>query len=225
MKTQESSQIKAALERLIAGTATEADRDSLQQALQAGTIAVVTGERAVAVGGDATGAVITTGDGNVVLSFKEVDAAAIREILTSISSGVSPQMLDLEISHRLGPLPILMADIFTYTQLHTAKGSVLGKAEFHPRVGKLGEFEPLFSEFQGRSLFSLIWELQQLVPDQEKETLTNPLESARKLPNFFDQLILLVPVGEDDSKWQMDRGFLVQYKEVLKGFDTGRWRA
>lgn len=225
MKTQESDQFKAALERLIAGTETDADRTSLGQALQSGRIDIVTGDRAVAVGGDANGAVITTGDGNVVLSFKEVDAAALREILAAISPRVSAQMLDLEIGHRLAPLPILLADIFTYTQLHTAKGAVVGKTEVHPHVGKLGEFEPLFAEFQDKSLFSLIWDLQQSLPDQEKQMLAKPLASAKRLPHFFDKLVMLAPVGEEDSKWQMDRNFVAQYQEVLDGFATDRWKS
>src|SRR5262249_19679117 len=133
------------------------------------------------------------------------------------------QMLDLEISHRITSLPILLEDSFTYTQLHTAKGSVHGKAEQHPSVGKLGEFDPLFSEFQGRSLFSLIWELRQIVAEKEKKVIGSVMESAKRLPYFFDKLILLAPVGEDDSKWQMDPKFLTQYTNVLQGFDIGRW--
>jgi hypothetical protein len=133
------------------------------------------------------------------------------------------QMLDLEISHRLAPLPTLLADVFTYTQLHTAKGAMLGRSEYHPKVGKLGEFEPLFAEFQNKSLFQLIWELRQTVPEPERTALKQPLEAARRLPHFFDKLVLLVPVGAEDSKWQMDRQFIAPYKDVLKGFDIGRW--
>ena len=45
-------ELKAALERLIAGTATEADRDTVRTGLSTGV--VVTGENAVAIGGDAS---------------------------------------------------------------------------------------------------------------------------------------------------------------------------
>jgi hypothetical protein len=142
----------------------------------------------------------------------------------STSAGIR-QMLDLEISHRITSLPILLEDSFTFTQLHTAKGSIHGKAEQHPSVGKLGEFDPLFSEFKGRSLFSLLWELRQIVAEEEKEVIGSVLESAKRLPYFFDKLILLAPVGEDDSKWQMDPKFLTQYINVLQSFDIGRWSA
>ena len=68
------------------------------------------------------------------------------------------------------------------------------------------------------SLFSLIWELQQLLPHQEKERLKPALESVKELPSFFDRLVLLVPVGDEDSKWRMDRKYLQKYKETSKGF-------
>lgn len=63
---QDQNELKAALERLIADTATEADRRALQQALLAGQIVYTTGEDAVAIGGDAPGAIIITG--NVVMT-------------------------------------------------------------------------------------------------------------------------------------------------------------
>jgi len=132
-------------------------------------------------------------------------------------------MLDLEIGHRIAPLRLLLGEVFTFTQLHTAKGAVNGKAEHHPTVGKLGEFEPLFPEFQDKNLFVLIWELRKIISDREKETLAKAIESARRLPSFFDKLVMVAPVGEDDSKWRMDPKFLDQYREVLKGFEIDQW--
>lgn len=77
-------ELKAALERLAAGAGTNADCQALRQALQARHIVVATGERAVALGRDATDAIIVTGNGNVVIAFKGGEAAAIRQALASL---------------------------------------------------------------------------------------------------------------------------------------------
>jgi hypothetical protein len=65
------------------GTASEADRRAVRSALLAGVL--VTGERAVAIGGNASDVVIATGDGNTILSFKGTDAASIHEVLQSLA--------------------------------------------------------------------------------------------------------------------------------------------
>lgn len=77
------NELKAALERLIAGTANEADRSAVQTALTSGVL--VTGERAVAIGGNASDIIITTGDQNIVFSFKGADAATVRAVLSSLA--------------------------------------------------------------------------------------------------------------------------------------------
>lgn len=61
------NKLKSALERLLAGTASDADRNALRTALNTGVL--VTGERAVAIGGNASDVIITTGDQNIVLFF------------------------------------------------------------------------------------------------------------------------------------------------------------
>jgi len=73
--------LKGALERLIAGCSTEQDREQVQAALAAGALSIATGERAVSLGGDANGAVIVTGDGNVVIRIDASGAAAIDRLL------------------------------------------------------------------------------------------------------------------------------------------------
>jgi tetratricopeptide (TPR) repeat protein len=65
------NELKAALQRLIDDNASEADRDAVRTAQNAGVL--VTGERAVAIGGNASDAIIITGDQNIVVS----DAAAV----------------------------------------------------------------------------------------------------------------------------------------------------
>ena len=79
--TSGPNELKAALQRLIDGNASEADRDAVRTALNAGVL--VTGERAVAIGGNASDAIITTGDQNIVFVFK--DAAAALTALSSIA--------------------------------------------------------------------------------------------------------------------------------------------
>jgi len=74
------NELKVALQRLIDGTASEADRDVVRTALNTG--ALVTGEGAVAIGRDASDVIVTTGDQNIVFSFKGADAATV---LTAIS--------------------------------------------------------------------------------------------------------------------------------------------
>src|SRR5215510_4867345 len=82
-------ELKAALQRLIDGNASDADRDAVRTALNTSVLVIVTGERAVAIGGDASDVIITTGDQNIVFSFKGADAATV---LTAISS-IAPTRL------------------------------------------------------------------------------------------------------------------------------------
>lgn len=81
--TSGPNKIKASLQRLIDGNASEADRDTVRTALNTGVL--VTGERAVAIGGDASDVIITTGDQNIVFSFKGADAATVLTALNSIA--------------------------------------------------------------------------------------------------------------------------------------------
>ena len=81
--TSGPNELKAALQRLIDGNTSEADRDAVRTALNTGVL--VTGERAVAIGGNASDVIITTGDQNIVFSFKGVDAAAVLTALRSIA--------------------------------------------------------------------------------------------------------------------------------------------
>jgi hypothetical protein len=59
---QDQQGLKVALERMLADSATDADRRSLQHALLAGQIVYTSGDRGVSIGGDASGALIITGD-------------------------------------------------------------------------------------------------------------------------------------------------------------------
>jgi hypothetical protein len=79
---KETGDLISALERLAAGNHTPDDLAVLQRARLAGQITLATGERAVALGGDATDAVIVTGDRNVV--FKGPNAEAIKQALRQV---------------------------------------------------------------------------------------------------------------------------------------------
>ena len=79
--TSGPDELKAALQRLIDGNASEVDRDAVRTAQNAGVL--VTGERAVAIGGNASDVIITTGDHNIVI--KGADAAAVLTALSSIA--------------------------------------------------------------------------------------------------------------------------------------------
>ncbi len=81
--TSDPNELNAALQRLIDGNASEADRDAVRIALNTG--ALVTGERAVAIGGNASDVIITTGDHNIVFSFKGADAVTVLTALNSIA--------------------------------------------------------------------------------------------------------------------------------------------
>jgi hypothetical protein len=80
----EFNALQSVLERLAAGTHSNADVQTLHLALQAGQVVLATRERAVAVGGDVTDAVVTTGDGNVLHIFKGPDAETIRKIVQQV---------------------------------------------------------------------------------------------------------------------------------------------
>jgi WD40 repeat protein len=83
-RTPTSKQLQAAVERLLDGRASEADRDSIRQALNAGRITLAAGERSVAIGGNASDAIIVPGDRNIVVQGAAA-AEAIRELLASVA--------------------------------------------------------------------------------------------------------------------------------------------
>ncbi len=69
------------IERFTSGACTPADLDLLREALRAGQIAIVTGERAVSLGGSADGAVIVTGDHNRIIILQGNAATVARELI------------------------------------------------------------------------------------------------------------------------------------------------
>jgi hypothetical protein len=78
-----ADELQAVLEQVARQEGSAGDLQLLQQALARGEITAVSGERAVAIGGDARDLTIITGDYNLV--FNGVDARILREVLVANS--------------------------------------------------------------------------------------------------------------------------------------------
>jgi hypothetical protein len=77
-------QLQTAVERLLDGRASEADRTLIRRAVEERRITLASGESSVAIGGDATDAVVVTGDRNIVIQGAAA-AEAILELLLSVA--------------------------------------------------------------------------------------------------------------------------------------------
>ncbi len=86
------NELKAALQRLIDGNAGEADRDAVRTALNTGVL--VTGESAVAINGNASDAIIITGDQNIVFPDAATVLTAIKSIAPTRLHEVQPPPAD-----------------------------------------------------------------------------------------------------------------------------------
>src|SRR5258708_10018061 len=105
----EASTLEAALGRIQAGAQTPADLEVLRRALRAGTITIASasGQRAVAIGGNAEGAVILTGDGNQVV-IQGLSAEALQTMLSAqatLDPGARTEELAQLLTYRFAPLP------------------------------------------------------------------------------------------------------------------------
>src|SRR4051812_625922 len=91
-----ANDLKASLDRLVSATGTEEDRGLIQRALLAGHIVYATGERNVAIGGDASGTVIITGDQNEIrFDLPESAYAALRDHIFPTPQGIPPPFPEL----------------------------------------------------------------------------------------------------------------------------------
>jgi formylglycine-generating enzyme required for sulfatase activity len=77
-------QIQEIFDKITSGNYAESDLSTLRQALDQGEISLATGDRAVALGGDANDTVIVTGDNNIVRVNRQIDVEAMRQILHEI---------------------------------------------------------------------------------------------------------------------------------------------
>jgi tetratricopeptide (TPR) repeat protein len=81
MRLPDVAALKGAFERLTAQRASAEDRAQVQAALAGGVLSIATGERAVTFGGSVDGAVVVTGDGNVVVRIDASGTAALEWLL------------------------------------------------------------------------------------------------------------------------------------------------
>ncbi|MSP13736.1 MAG: hypothetical protein EXR62_12365 [Chloroflexi bacterium] len=73
MTTPDLDDLKSILDRIVSGRHTAADIAALIHAVSQGQLPAVTGDRAVALGGDAKDSFITTGDGNIFVTTQPPD--------------------------------------------------------------------------------------------------------------------------------------------------------
>ena len=76
--------LRAAVEALLAGTASRAQHHLVRETLAAGHFAQAPGERAVSVGGNADGAIISTGNDAAIFSMVRPDPEAVRQAVASV---------------------------------------------------------------------------------------------------------------------------------------------
>lgn len=80
--------LQAIVDRARSGTLKPADIHALVAAIQSGQMTLATGQQAIGIGGSANGAVVVTGDGNVLLNI--ADTEVVLKILQSLNSGAPP---------------------------------------------------------------------------------------------------------------------------------------
>jgi hypothetical protein len=82
--------LRSAISAFMDGRETEADRRAIRHALEGGHIALASGERAVAVGGNVEGAIIT-GNNNLVLSLDKAEFKAVQLMFDNLIHKLTPQ--------------------------------------------------------------------------------------------------------------------------------------
>jgi hypothetical protein len=103
--------LKAAFEAFAAGRATAEEHGAIREAIAAGQVQILTGERAAQIGRDANGATVITGDQNVVLTVGPGDVAALLDALAG-RGRLRPNQLPADLPDfegRAGQIEILEA--------------------------------------------------------------------------------------------------------------------
>ncbi|HYG12008.1 MAG TPA: hypothetical protein VD835_18820 [Pyrinomonadaceae bacterium] len=116
--------------------------------------------------------------------------------------------LDLEIAHRALLLASLLKDEISDAEYNSTKGAIFGDAP--------SDFYPMFPEYKGRSLASLLWELKNLLPEKEAKEIDKPLEAAKTAPVFIKKVKKIDTVSALDDKKQYENS-------ILYAFKIGRW--
>ena len=76
-----TEKIQELIQRVVSGKGDEADLQAIAAALRAGELVLATGDRAIAIGGDANNSVNVTGDHNQVTVVKGLEAEVIARLL------------------------------------------------------------------------------------------------------------------------------------------------
>ncbi len=128
-----------------------------------------------------------------------------------------------EVVYRAHFFPVLLKSPFTFSEWKNAEAALTGQEQLRPHgVGRVDEFSPLFTEHKGRSLVSLVWELKNVVSVQHKPEVQAVLELIKQLSPYLEEerLIMMAPVGEEDSKWKMREKEREEFARLLKDFST-----
>jgi len=81
-----TEKIQEIVQRVVAGSRDEADLQAIAAALRAGEVVLATGDRAIAIGGDANDSVNVTGNHNQVIVVKGSEAEKIAQLLQQFSA-------------------------------------------------------------------------------------------------------------------------------------------
>ena len=114
--------------------------------------------------------------------------------------------LGTEIRYRLDMISSMVQPSFTYTTFYNAHGALLGVVgNRNPDATLVGEYSPIYAEFENRNLISLLWELQDLRRRTEnKFSLSKAVDAARRLSTSWNENAELtddVIRGHHDSVW------------------------
>ena len=90
MSDRPSNNIQEVIQRVILGNSSQADQRSLADAIKAGKVTLATGNRSVAIGGNAANAIVITGDNTVVVQGQT--AKELRDLLKSPNQAQSSAM-------------------------------------------------------------------------------------------------------------------------------------
>ncbi|MCG8608856.1 hypothetical protein MJD09_28195 [bacterium] len=128
------------------------------------------------------------------------------------------RLLELEIKHRLSFLGRLTKEPFPYTDFHTVREALYGRSKETPRGQDISDFDPIFSEFDKRTLFALYYELHSISDVSEQEFLDNALKDVQDIMSMLsseDHLQMVAPRGQEDSKWKFKNSDLDTYADRL----------
>ncbi len=141
-------------------------------------------------------------------------------------NAATARRLDAEITNRIEHAEKILGDeLRDIGSIHRAIWG--GKAE----TSRPSQYTPIFSEFTYRSLYSLLWELEYVVPAKQVNEVKKARGAAKKIPLFFTRLI-----KHYKSKKDINGQFTYLYYnlsdedknkyriEVLRFFELDRWK-